>query len=248
MALIKCPECGKEISDKASVCIHCGFPLNLLSEGDISTKIERDLVENELSTIKDKDIRNLYSLEIIDSNGSNVKIITILKGYFRYSLEEAKQAVSVLPILVEGFFDMKSIRCIAQELLDAGVDYSIYQDNREILFDLDITDKIEKRALESSNVGTGAVIKQCPQCGQITNQPDAFYCPKCNVRYERIINNYQEYRYEEQEKNIPKCPTCGSTKIQKISSTKRWFTTGVFGLASSNVGKTMECKNCGYKW
>ena len=28
MALIKCPECGKEISDKAKVCIHCGYPLN----------------------------------------------------------------------------------------------------------------------------------------------------------------------------------------------------------------------------
>lgn len=29
MALIKCPECGKEISDKAPTCIHCGYPLNL---------------------------------------------------------------------------------------------------------------------------------------------------------------------------------------------------------------------------
>ena len=27
MALINCPECGKEISDKSEVCIHCGFPL-----------------------------------------------------------------------------------------------------------------------------------------------------------------------------------------------------------------------------
>ncbi len=27
MALIKCPECGKEISDKSRTCIHCGFPL-----------------------------------------------------------------------------------------------------------------------------------------------------------------------------------------------------------------------------
>ena len=27
MALIKCPECEKEVSDKAPVCIHCGFPL-----------------------------------------------------------------------------------------------------------------------------------------------------------------------------------------------------------------------------
>lgn len=27
MALIKCPECGKEVSDKAPACIHCGYPL-----------------------------------------------------------------------------------------------------------------------------------------------------------------------------------------------------------------------------
>lgn len=28
MALIKCPECGKEISDKAHACIHCGYPIS----------------------------------------------------------------------------------------------------------------------------------------------------------------------------------------------------------------------------
>ncbi len=27
MALISCPECNKEVSDKAEVCIHCGYPL-----------------------------------------------------------------------------------------------------------------------------------------------------------------------------------------------------------------------------
>lgn len=29
MALIKCPECGKEVSDKAPACIHCGYPMHL---------------------------------------------------------------------------------------------------------------------------------------------------------------------------------------------------------------------------
>ena len=28
MALIKCPECGREISDKATTCPHCGAPVN----------------------------------------------------------------------------------------------------------------------------------------------------------------------------------------------------------------------------
>lgn len=27
MSLIICPECGKQVSDKASICVHCGFPI-----------------------------------------------------------------------------------------------------------------------------------------------------------------------------------------------------------------------------
>ena len=37
MALIKCPECGKEISDKAKACIHCGYPLDELSTTQSAT-------------------------------------------------------------------------------------------------------------------------------------------------------------------------------------------------------------------
>lgn len=48
--------------------------------------------------------------------------------------------------------------------------------------------------------------------------------------------------------NTPKCPTCGSPNIKKISGTKRWLGTGIFGLASSDIGKTMCCNSCGYKW
>ena len=29
MALIKCPECGQQISDKVQNCIHCGAPINV---------------------------------------------------------------------------------------------------------------------------------------------------------------------------------------------------------------------------
>ena len=33
--LIICPECNKEISDKAENCIHCGFPLSQIPHGNI---------------------------------------------------------------------------------------------------------------------------------------------------------------------------------------------------------------------
>lgn len=49
-------------------------------------------------------------------------------------------------------------------------------------------------------------------------------------------------------KHIPKCPTCGSSNIHRISTSKRITGNFLFGLFSSNVGKTFECLNCKYKW
>lgn len=45
MALIKCPECGKEISNIANHCIHCGFPLNVATEerNAINSKLESNI-------------------------------------------------------------------------------------------------------------------------------------------------------------------------------------------------------------
>ncbi len=41
MALIDCPECNKEISDKSDKCINCGFPLDVKQENNI-TEIKED--------------------------------------------------------------------------------------------------------------------------------------------------------------------------------------------------------------
>lgn len=62
------------------------------------------------------------------------------------------------------------------------------------------------------------------------------------------IQQQKQVKTQQKVQNIPHCPTCGSTNIQKISETKRWLSTGLFGLASSDVGKTMVCKKCGYKF
>lgn len=39
MALIKCSECGKEISDRASSCPNCGCPIDNVSKKRINKKI-----------------------------------------------------------------------------------------------------------------------------------------------------------------------------------------------------------------
>lgn len=41
MALVMCPECGKEISDKASYCIHCGCPIQIVPRNEHHAETER---------------------------------------------------------------------------------------------------------------------------------------------------------------------------------------------------------------
>ena len=48
--------------------------------------------------------------------------------------------------------------------------------------------------------------------------------------------------------NIPKCPTCGSLQVEKISAGKKVVGGALFGLFSSDVRNTMYCKSCGCKW
>ena len=48
--------------------------------------------------------------------------------------------------------------------------------------------------------------------------------------------------------NKPKCPTCSSTNLKKISATSKVVNTAVFGLFGTKRHKTFHCNNCGYEW
>ena len=48
--------------------------------------------------------------------------------------------------------------------------------------------------------------------------------------------------------NVPKCPTCGSTNISKISTLNRGVSVYAVGLASDKIGKQFKCGKCGYMW
>lgn len=76
MALIKCQECGKEISDKAVACIHCGCPLseNVIEiqhdKTDDNIMIDKECGENMMEDSEVKEERSLqsYSYEFDESS------------------------------------------------------------------------------------------------------------------------------------------------------------------------------------
>lgn len=75
---------------------------------------------------------------------------------------------------------------------------------------------------------------------------------KSQQEYKALQRKAQQKMIEkeqiEKQQNTPKCPTCGSTNIEKISTTKKAVGFVAVGIFSSNFGKTMHCKQCGYKW
>ena len=72
MALIKCPECGKEISDTCDHCIHCGYKLN---QKKVDNNVNQSI--NEKETTKNN-IRDAISLLIVLVGGGLFIYIGIL--------------------------------------------------------------------------------------------------------------------------------------------------------------------------
>lgn len=70
MALITCPECGKEISNKSKVCIHCGYPIEDKSTMCIINGISYDvsfLLDKSISTpLKAKQLHLLTKCDLKD--------------------------------------------------------------------------------------------------------------------------------------------------------------------------------------
>lgn len=80
MALIKCPECGKEISDKSDKCIHCGFPL-------IETK-------NTICNINGKEYDLSFILEFYkEQPDGKVKLISNFMKMTNCGLKDAKDVI-----------------------------------------------------------------------------------------------------------------------------------------------------------
>ena len=77
--------------------------------------------------------------------------------------------------------------------------------------------------------------KFCKKCNKIYPKTNLITCP-CGTK----LITYTE--------NIPRCPTCHSADIDKISGMKKALHGYSFGLLSNTARCQFVCNNCGYKW
>lgn len=76
MALINCGECGKEISDRAVACIHCGCPLELIQE-------ENQQSENRYICIIDNKQYDFMNIIKILKNGNQLDMVVEVDKSFK---------------------------------------------------------------------------------------------------------------------------------------------------------------------
>ena len=48
--------------------------------------------------------------------------------------------------------------------------------------------------------------------------------------------------------HLPKCPTCGSTNVHKMTLGDKAGSILMLGIFSRKIGKQFKCDNCGYEW
>lgn len=221
MALIKCPECGKEnVSDSAEMCPSCGFGIKAYFE-----KIEQEKIKQQ-KRIELEELKKKREQEEKEREQKRIQSIpkpeepVFSRGFIIYMIVAvifSSWLFLYTPTTYNG--EPQGGTWIIEILVFIGIPLLVYLPN--------YNKRIKDYELACRDFETY-------QRQMIKEQDETI------ARQQRELN--------QKIANAVKCPNCGSTNTKKISTTSRVTSVALVGVASSKIGKQYECKNCGYKW
>lgn len=219
--LIKCKECGKEISSRAKECPNCG-----------------NIINNDSVIINCKKCNNKINLEDIeDFNG-------LCEKCYRLEFQNIENIVNIeKPVFSKGAIIYLTCATIVACWLFITYKDLINQGNFFIIFGyfcailifilLPLYSEISQYISDFNKY-------------KLSNEDFEKYREK---EIARCISMKKEQRkYNEELKYRIKCPNCNSTNVNEISSINRAISVSILGLASTKIGKTYQCDDCKYKW
>lgn len=261
MGLVKCPECGKEISDKSNACIHCGFPLE-----QEKIKCTRSIV-SLFEDYSNKGYLNGKVDSIYFGVVQEANYIKFEKGEIEGNNEIAKNIIDGLSLIPNrlGWADCK-LYCELIHFDTLSTDTIIYFANK-----LYSVISMKQYYDDGSSAycfispffyAEYMVLQYAPEdikskFFEILNNP--FFGKQTG--YDYIVSMYKQHgagntihqieninRSTQSNYQSLKCPICSSTNVKKITTANRLMSVATFGFASSKIGKQYECKNCKHKW
>lgn len=261
MALIKCPECGKEISDKSSVCIHCGYPLANSQQEEPhmpQTQSARNSAPNE----NDSTLEWGFTLFSVDESSVNL---------------ECKNCSKVYKFNKTIFSETSKDECVPSNTIccpncgNSSYKNSKIKPKQNLQHSSEAKESSSANDKEKDNSGSGCLgwliaVGVIVAIGMFLLTagfsdfalwwlvfPLAFVAllivgmiysfatsdPK-EIKQNWDKEKYNDYKFT--------CPMCGSKKVKKIGTMNRAASVATVGLASSKIGKQYECDDCKHKW
>lgn len=229
MALVKCPECGREkVSDSAESCPDCGYGIKAHFE-----KIKR---EEERKKRESKAAEERRKAEIEAKRLKEEQIKSVPKP--------SKPRISIVGLIISG---------LMMWLAFSQMNTSEYERQRSMA--RHDGDPVVHGVIDLI-IGIGVL---CFVIWLYVKQKERYNLAQTDFEeYQRTVIREQDEMVARQkaqaeaeryrQMTAPKCPMCGSTNIEKISFTSRAISIATIGLASNKIGKQYKCKNCKHLW
>ena len=161
MALIKCPECGREVSDMSVACIHCGFPFR------------KDACSQKNDTDGLKKV-------VIESNPRNKLVaIRIVREVMGVGLAEAKNLVESSNPIIANNIGLEQANSIVNQFINAGINAQVVDADQNVIVGKKISQapccpKCGSTSIATINrgytltwgfLGSGKPVNVCQACG-----------------------------------------------------------------------------------
>ena len=159
MALIKCPECKREVSDKAELCIHCGYPI--VKKRDYN------------ATIQEKSGPSSYKIRMNDvHDNKESRAVLLMRMIAGIKQPEASILIrkNYSPIIMAGL-SMENAEVIKRIFENEEINVAIEPDN-------DSTQRTTLNLNAEGKIGVEAINYFMPK----QDDNDFLFCPRCRSK------------------------------------------------------------------
>lgn len=223
MALVRCPECGKEnVSNTAKACPNCGFNINehfiCIAEKDKEQKAEEEYERSERIRLKNRNKSIIDSISMPEEP----KISKIGIGF----------SVFLIAFAILSFYWWQDYNYLNDNQLYTAIGCVVVS---IIVF------LITLKSFYSSKANYKII---CSNFEEYKTHRVTELIEAADRREKAQI----EAMIASKNNHSVKCPICGSYNTKRISNMNRIVSISAVGLASSKIGKQYECAKCKHKW
>lgn len=255
MALIRCPECNREISSTVKNCPQCGCDVALMMKDMFQIKFLRLWSDNKVQ----------YCFEKYPDNG-NIGVTYINTANV---LGDYKMQNNIISICYNGICE-KYLLTPFGFIFDKGdiipdgekIDYTLQREGQNIKFKLNGTGRVNDYEMKYYKSDNFLLLRikiynnyTCEKFVKFNGKWYSIFYATMNMNgrsdliqeYNELINRYNNDKGKTQNVaiNSVACPYCHSRNTSKIGTVSRMFSAGFFGLGSKKIGKQWHCNSCG---